>query len=60
LLERLGIQTRAEALKRRATPEQSADIAAAMERLLDLQQMGTLFKAMAMTAPGLATPAGFP
>ena len=60
LLERLGIQTRAEALQRRATPEQSADIAAAMERLLDLQQMGTLFKALAMTAPGLATPAGFP
>ena len=60
LLERLGIQTRAEALKRRATPEQSADIATAMERLLDLQQMGTLFKALAMTAPGLATPAGLP
>jgi NADH dehydrogenase [ubiquinone] 1 alpha subcomplex assembly factor 7 len=59
LLERLGIQVRAEALQRQATPEQSADIAAAMERLLDLQQMGTLFKALAMMAPGLPTPAGF-
>jgi NADH dehydrogenase [ubiquinone] 1 alpha subcomplex assembly factor 7 len=59
LLERLGIQARAQALQRRATPAQAADIASAMERLLDLQQMGTLFKALAMTAPGLLTPAGF-
>ena len=42
------------------TDKVNADIAAAMGRLLDLQQMGTLFKALAITAPGLATPAGFP
>lgn len=59
LLERLGIHLRAQALQKRATVEEAADIAAATERLLDLQQMGTLFKALAMTAPGLAIPAGF-
>jgi len=59
LLERLGIHLRVQALQKRATAEQSAEIAKAMERLLDLQQMGTLFKALAMTAPNLATPAGF-
>jgi NADH dehydrogenase [ubiquinone] 1 alpha subcomplex assembly factor 7 len=59
LLERLGIHLRAQALQKRATAEQATDIAAAMERLLDLQQMGTLFKALAMTAPGLPPPAGF-
>jgi NADH dehydrogenase [ubiquinone] 1 alpha subcomplex assembly factor 7 len=59
LLERLGIRERALALRRRATAAQAADIAAATERLLDLQQMGTLFKALAMTGPTLPPPAGF-
>ncbi|HEY7688620.1 MAG TPA: SAM-dependent methyltransferase [Dongiaceae bacterium] len=59
LLERLGIHQRARALQQRATGQQAADLAAAVERLLDLQQMGTLFKALAFTAPNLPVPAGF-
>jgi NADH dehydrogenase [ubiquinone] 1 alpha subcomplex assembly factor 7 len=59
LLERLGIRLRADALLRNATPRQADDIRASLERLLHLEQMGTLFKAMAVAAPNLPTPAGF-
>src|SRR5262249_35843437 len=59
LLERLGIKLRAAALERNATPAQAADIAAAMERLLHLEQMGTLFKALAIAAPSLFALPGF-
>jgi NADH dehydrogenase [ubiquinone] 1 alpha subcomplex assembly factor 7 len=59
LLERLGIKLRAAALERNASPAQAADIRAATERLLHLEQMGTLFKALAITAPTLPTPPGF-
>jgi len=59
LLERLGIKLRATALARNATPAQAADVQAATERLLHLEQMGTLFKALAITAPILPAPPGF-
>jgi len=59
LLERLGIKLRAAALERNATPAQAADIAAATERLLHLEQMGTLFKALAIAAPSLSVLPGF-
>jgi NADH dehydrogenase [ubiquinone] 1 alpha subcomplex assembly factor 7 len=59
LLERLGIKLRAAALERNATAAQAADIRAATERLLHLEQMGTLFRALTMAAPTLATPPGF-
>jgi NADH dehydrogenase [ubiquinone] 1 alpha subcomplex assembly factor 7 len=59
LLKRLGIHLRAAALLRHATPAQADDIRAATDRLLRLEQMGTLFKALAISAPGLPTPAGF-
>jgi NADH dehydrogenase [ubiquinone] 1 alpha subcomplex assembly factor 7 len=59
LLERLGIKLRAAALARNATPTQAADLQAATERLLHLEQMGTLFKALAITAPPLPVPPGF-
>jgi NADH dehydrogenase [ubiquinone] 1 alpha subcomplex assembly factor 7 len=59
LLERLGIKLRAEALARNATPTQAADLQAATERLLHLEQMGTLFKALAIAAPTLPAPPGF-
>ena len=59
LLERLGIKLRAAALERNATPAQAADIRAATERLLRLEQMGTLFKALAIAAPSLPAPPGF-
>ena len=60
LLERLGIHARAEALRRNATPAQAADIGSATERLLHLEQMGTLFKALAIAHPSLPAPPGFP
>jgi len=59
LLERLGIKLRAAALARNATPAQAADIHTATERLLHLEQMGTLFKALAIAAPSLPAPPGF-
>jgi NADH dehydrogenase [ubiquinone] 1 alpha subcomplex assembly factor 7 len=59
LLERLGIKLRAASLARNATPAQAADLDAATERLLHLEQMGTLFKALAIAAPTLPAPPGF-
>ena len=59
LLERLGIRARADALMKNATPAQAEDIRASLERFLHLEQMGTLFKALAIAAPDLPTPAGF-
>jgi len=58
-LERLGIAARAAALGAGATPEQARDIAAAHHRLVGPAEMGTLFKVMAVTAPGVPSPPGF-
>jgi Uncharacterized conserved protein len=58
-LVRLGIQPRAVALKRSATPKQAADIDSALNRLIAHDQMGTLFKVLALASPGLGNPAGF-
>lgn len=57
-LERIGIAARAERLSR-ARPERRAEIAAAVARLTAPQQMGSLFKALALTAPAWPEPAGF-
>ena len=59
LLESLGIGARVEALRRGKTPEQAADIDAARHRLTDPAEMGTLFKALALSHPDLEPPAGF-
>jgi SAM-dependent MidA family methyltransferase len=59
LLERLGLHQRSEMLMRNATTAQAEDIMRASRRLLDLAQMGTLFKALAIAAPSLPTPPGF-
>lgn len=60
LLERLGIRQRADTLARAATDQsQHSDIDGALERLIAPTQMGTLFKALTLTAPGLPAPAGF-
>ena len=59
-LESLGIFTRAQVLKRGATPAQSRDIDLAVHRLTAPDQMGSLFKAMALTDPSMPPPAGFP
>jgi len=58
-LENLGIAARANALGAGATPEQARDIAAAYHRLVDPAEMGTLFKVMAVTTPGMTAPPGF-
>ena len=58
-LEQLGLFARADTLKQNATPDQRRQIDLAAHRLTAPDQMGTLFKALAITAPGLASPAGF-
>jgi SAM-dependent MidA family methyltransferase len=57
-LERLGISARAAALAR-AHPDRAEEIAHAQHRLCDPEQMGALFKVMAIHAPGWPAPAGF-
>ncbi len=59
-LEALGIFVRAQVLKRGATPAQSREIDLAVHRLTAPDQMGSLFKAMALTDPSMPPPAGFP
>ena len=60
LLQALGIEARAQALKAKATPRQAADIDSAQARLTAPDQMGRLFKALALTAEGGPVPPGFP
>ncbi len=57
-LAAMGIELRAASLAK-AAPERAEEIAAARRRLADPDQMGSLFKAMALTAPGWPEPAGF-
>ena len=59
-LEALGIGRRAKALLSGAGPGQAADIRAARHRLCAPAAMGHLFKVLALTAPGLPRPPGFP
>ena len=56
-LGRLGLAERASALIK-ANPALAADIATARDRLVDPEQMGTLFKVFCAHSPGLV-PAGF-
>lgn len=58
-LENLGIETRARALKERADDRQRQEIDTALHRLTDGDQMGTLFKVLAVTSPEAPPPAGF-
>jgi SAM-dependent MidA family methyltransferase len=55
-LVKLGIDSRAAALAR-ATPDRADAIAADRVRLV--VEMGRMFKALALTAPGWPEPAGF-
>jgi len=57
-LIRLGIEARAQALSR-ANPERASDVQAGLERLTGRDQMGELFKVIALHAPDWPTPAGF-
>jgi NADH dehydrogenase [ubiquinone] 1 alpha subcomplex assembly factor 7 len=58
-LRRLGIADRAARLKRNATPPQAADIDAALKRLTAGDQMGDLFKVLAIADPKLGPLPGF-
>lgn len=55
-LERLGMRQRADALMLNATPEQVQEIDGAYARLTHDDQMGELFKVIAVTAPGFPVP----
>lgn len=59
-LKTLGIETRAAMLSENATPAQRNAIPGAVKRLIGTEEMGTLFKIMAVTAPQAPVPAGFP
>lgn len=58
-LRRLGIEPRAMRLKSNATPQQAADIDTALTRLTAPDQMGELFKVLAVTDPKLGPLPGF-
>ncbi|MEM7566278.1 MAG: SAM-dependent methyltransferase [Pseudomonadota bacterium] len=58
LLTMLGIDARTQALAR-ANPDRADALLAARDRLVAPDQMGRLFKALALTAPGSSTPPGF-
>ncbi len=57
-LRALGIEARAAALAM-ASPERADEIAAARDRLTQPEQMGSLFKVLALAAPGWPDPEGF-
>ncbi len=56
-LKRLGIEARAEALMS-ANPDHADDVRSALKRLTAADQMGELFKVIAIHAPGWPAPAG--
>ena len=58
-LEALGMFLRAQVLKREATPAQSREIDLAVHRLTAPDQMGSLFKVLALADPAMPPPAGF-
>ena len=58
MAEALGIDAARRALAG-AAPERAEEIDAARDRLVAPEQMGNLFKVMALAAPGWPAPAGF-
>jgi SAM-dependent MidA family methyltransferase len=58
LLRALGIDARTETLAARS-PDRADGVRADRDRLVQDEQMGTLFKAIAITSPGWPVPAGF-
>jgi NADH dehydrogenase [ubiquinone] 1 alpha subcomplex assembly factor 7 len=55
----LGAEARLAALSASAGAEQRALLESGLRRLIDPGEMGTLFKVIALTSPGLPAPAGF-
>ena len=58
-LQDMGLQQRTEVLVRSASNEKRADLIAASTRLAHPEQMGHLFKVMAVTGPGIPAPYPF-
>ncbi|MDX9861791.1 MAG: SAM-dependent methyltransferase [Rhodospirillales bacterium] len=58
-LERLGLEARAASLANRASRDQAKAIREARHRLIGADQMGRLFKAIALQHPSLPSPPGF-
>jgi NADH dehydrogenase [ubiquinone] 1 alpha subcomplex assembly factor 7 len=58
-LKSLGAELRAERLLAQAAPEQEEQIRSGLHRLIAPEEMGRLFRAMALTASGFGPPAGF-
>ncbi|HXV25578.1 MAG TPA: SAM-dependent methyltransferase, partial [Alphaproteobacteria bacterium] len=58
-LRQLGIEMRAERLLAGAHPEQAEAIRSGLRRLIHPEEMGRLFRVMALTSPGFGLPAGF-
>jgi SAM-dependent MidA family methyltransferase len=58
-LTRLGLFARVNRLARGLPPRDAARMTEAGRRLAEPDRMGALFKAMALTSPGLPPPAGF-
>ncbi len=55
-LQRLGARERVEALSSRATREDRGSLEAGLARLTEREQMGSLFKTLVATSPGLLPP----
>ena len=58
-LTRLGLFQRTDRLARTQPPVQALALIEAARRLAEPDQMGRLFKALALCSPGLPTPSGF-
>lgn len=58
-LKSLGIELRATALQQQATSDQASDLSTALDRLTTPNQMGQLFKVLALTRNDQLPPAGF-
>jgi NADH dehydrogenase [ubiquinone] 1 alpha subcomplex assembly factor 7 len=58
-LSALGISERANSLLKEANPQQAKDISSALKRLTDVEEMGELFKVMAVVQQGAPIPPGF-
>lgn len=58
-LRALGVEVRAAALRRAATPAQAEDLRAALHRLIDPAGMGSLFKVLCVTRADASCPPGF-
>ena len=58
-LTRLGLFQRTDRLARTQPPVQALALIEAARRLAEPNQMGRLFKALALCSPGLPTPSGF-